>query len=275
MPACNLGYICAQTATQGTESQIPHRAPNPSTEWEQMTEDDSEPESSISSVLDDVLNERHTLSNMHRKLLGVLLACSLLQLYDTPWIQQQWRRDTLYLPPGRPCEEQLPHWHPQVNCTLSPRASRGIHGDDIAAFGILLMELEANDEAIWSDEDVDWLLQTKSNHSRLARILRVWKNDVREGYRKIGKACLDFENLVSGINDPMIPRDMSCLAVIYKSILDPLFRYLVDDFGDTRKLFRGIAGPWGNLSATVGLSSSHASKRALFDDFETTEDDKK
>lgn len=275
---CNLSHVCSHTTASTFEPQIIRIAFNSSRMWEQQTEDSPEPDSSYGAtpaVLNDLLCQPRALRPMHRKLLGVLLACSLLQLYDSPWIQQQWRRDTLYLPTCPRDSRQLHQWYPHVLCTLSPKIIMKLHSDDIAAFGVLLMELEADDEAPWSEYDVEWPSETKSNRVRLARILRDWEEDVGDEYRQVGRACLDFESLVETFDHPDIESDLKCLAIVYKCILDPLFRYLVKDFGKTAQIFQGIPGPWGSLSAAINLSPSDAAKRCLFDDLETTRSDER
>jgi hypothetical protein len=244
--------------------------------WDQLTEDNPEPECSYGAsptVLNDLLGQQRTLKPMHRKLLEVLLACSLLRLYDSPWIQEQLRRDTIYLPTCPRDSKQLQQWYPHVLCKLSRDAIMNLHSDDIAAFGVLIMELEADDEAAWSADDVEWPSETKSNRVRLARILKDWQCDVSDEYREVGRVCLDFESLVETFDHPNIASDLKYLAIIYKCILDPLFRSLVKDYGKTIHLFQGMPGPWGSLSAAMNLSPSDAAKRALFDDLETTRSD--
>jgi hypothetical protein len=146
--------------------------------------------------------------------------------------------------------------------------------DDIAAFGVLLMELVANEEASWDKDDVEYGLDGQSNSVRLARILEQWEEDLSDGYRRVGRACLKFESLVATFDDDEIGSDLKCFAIIYKFIVDPLFRCLLHEFGETYELFHGIRGPWCPLSAAVDLSPRRTAKLVLFDDLETKDKEK-
>ncbi|KAI9146885.1 Thermostable alkaline protease [Paramyrothecium foliicola] len=231
------------------------------------------------ALLDDILSHTRALKALHRKLLGVLLAASLLQLYDSPWIQQQWHRDTVLIP-SDPRDlardmKRLQQWHPRILCTLSGHVVRKIQGEDIAAFGVLLMELEADEAADWTDEDTEWPSDVKSNRVRLARLLREWETVVSDEYRQIGRNCLDFENLSESFEHSRLGPEMKHLAILYKCILDPLFRCLVKDFGKAAQLFQGIPGPWATLSEALSISSLNVEKRCLFDEAETPRSDKR
>lgn len=137
------------------------------------------------------------------------------------------------------------------------------------------MELEADYIAPWTEEDVEWPSDERSNRVRLARILKEWDDDINEDYRQIGRSCLDFESLVDTLDHGQLGPDTKHLAIIFKCVLDPLLRCLVKDFGKTAKLFQGIPGPWSSLSETVSITTSSVAKRSLFDDLDTTASDER
>ncbi|KAH8880243.1 hypothetical protein GQ53DRAFT_544815 [Thozetella sp. PMI_491] len=279
MSAGGFNGLCACACANAPEGEQPSLrvAFNSSDVWdpEDHYEDLWSPIKLTPSLLDNLMRQRRTLKPMHRKLLGVFLACSLLQLYNSPWIQEQWERQTIHLPTLPKDMKQLAHWYPQVLCRLSPEAAKKLDSDDMAAFGVLLMELEADDLAPWTEDDVEWPSDEKSNRSRLARILREWEEDVGDEYRQVAKNCLDFQMLADSFEHSHLGPELGHLAILYKCVLDPLFRCLVKDFGKTAQLFQGIPGPWGGLSGAVNVSSSDIAKQSLFDDIETTESDER
>lgn len=147
--------------------------------------------------------------------------------------------------------------------------------DYMAAFGVLVMELEANDSAEWTEDDIDWEMGTRSNQVRLHRILQEWEETVRDDYRLVGEACYDFESLVETFDHPDVGPHLKYLAIVYKCILEPLFQILKKDFGANTQLFQGIPGPWGGLLASANWIPSKVAKRELFDDFDMAKSDKK
>lgn len=215
-------------------------------------------------ALDHLLNHKDLLMLKYRKLVGVLLASSLFQLSNSPWIAQRLGPDTIFVP--LPDNRRLHQWCPQVICTLAPKENINLQSDDIAAFGVLVLELEANRQAPWTEADNEWGSREKSNLVRLARILRAWEDIVSDDYRGVAKACLEFDILVKGLDHPDILSEQKGLAVIYKCILEPLFRHLLRSFGNLTPLFEGMFGPWRSLAPAMSLSPSNTAKRVLFDD---------
>jgi hypothetical protein len=215
--------------------------------------------------------DRQRLKSQSRKLLEVLLACSLFQLYGTPWIQtQRWQWDKIYLH-QYPNDRNLLHQvQPHMLCMLSkePEAANGIDSEAVAAFGILLMELESNEEASWEDVEDDLEFGAPSHQLRLGIALEKWAGHVCDGYRAIAQACHDFPSLVNMVESDEFGLQLKCRAVIYKCILHPLFNLLVTDHSATTALFKGIPGPWASLSTTISITPSKAAKQALFDDVE-------
>lgn len=220
-----------------------------------------------STTLDDLLIHEDLLTLKYRKLAGVLLASSLFQLSDSPWIEQHLGLDTIFVP--SPDNRRLHQWCPQVVCTLAPKENTKLQSDVIAAFGVLVLELEADRKAPWTEKDYDWISGERSIHVRLARILKVWEDVVSDDYRNVAKACLHFDSLVESLDYPGIVSDQKGLAVIYKRVLELLFRHLMKSFGNLAPLFEGMFGPWRSLTAAMSLSPSNTAKRVLFDDDES------
>lgn len=98
------------------------------------------------------------LKKLDRKLVGVFLAWSLFMMYGSPWLQQQWQDNVLILPYPSP-NSGIENRRPLIACTLSDTQSseRQPQAEDVAALGVLILELEANAQALWADEDEeDW-----------------------------------------------------------------------------------------------------------------------
>ncbi|KAK2752267.1 pfs domain-containing protein [Colletotrichum kahawae] len=114
--------------------------------------------------------------------------------------------------------------------------------EDIAALGVLVLELEANLEAEWTKDDEDYETAIKLHRARLYRILKEWKGELPDRYHSVGSACFRFEKLVEDFDHPEIDQGLRDLAILYKCIVNPLFRQLVSDFGDAERLFQGIPG---------------------------------
>ncbi|KAI1754550.1 hypothetical protein F4782DRAFT_492960 [Xylaria castorea] len=219
-------------------------------------------------ALDKYLTHQDLLTPKFRKLVGVLLASSLFHLSDSPWIEQHLSPDTIFVP--SPNNARLQNWCPQIICTLLSKQKTQIQSDHIAAFGVLVLELEADRQAPWSEMDNDCISGEKSNQVRLARILKSWEDLISDDYRGVAKACLEFDSLIEILDHPDIMPDNKALAVIYKCILEPLVRHLSKSFGRTSHLFKGRFGRGHSLVASMSLSSSTAAKRALFDDDESS-----
>jgi len=136
----------------------------------------------------------------------------------------------------------------------------------------LILELETNLSAGWTDDDEDYDTATKSNKTRLSRILKEWKGDLTDFYHGVGSACFLFENLVEDFDHPKIDQSLKSLAILYKCIVNPLFKKLVSDFGAAERLFQGISG----LSVPARQKRASASGRlVLYDDWESSKPDKK
>ncbi len=214
--------------------------------------------------LDHYFAESDGLTLKYRKLASVLLAASMFQLSDSPWFQHHLGTECIFMP--SPDNKRLQQWCPRILCTLVRNSCTGLQSDSIAAFGVLVLELEANRKASWTTDDEDWITGEKSNHVRLARVLKTWEDLVSDDYRRVAKACLEFDSLVEGLDHPDIVPERKGLAIIYKCILEPLFRHVTKSFGNLAPIFKGMFGPGRSLTAPMDISPSITAKRVLFDD---------
>lgn len=217
-------------------------------------------------VLVHILADRDRLAPKYRKLAEVLLAACVFQLNESPWTEQYLSPDDLFVPL---LDVKQPHqWCPRLLCDLKPRDFATEQSDNIAALGILVLELEVCRRASWTSDDEDWLAGERSNYTRLARILEDWKDSVYDDYRKIAKACLDFNVLVAGLEESQIPQERRGIAVIYKYILEPLVRSTAKSFADLLPLMIDIFGPSRGLTIATERTAQNTAKFSLFDDDE-------
>jgi hypothetical protein len=210
------------------------------------------------------LTNKTNLTLKHRKLAGVLLAASMFQLSDSPWFEQHLAPECIFVP--APNNRRLEQWCPRIHCTLVPRQNTRVQSDNIAALGVLVMELETDRKADWAEDDEDFDTGEKSNRVRLARMLGDWKDDISDDYRRVAEACLKFDSLVEALDHSDIEQDWKGLAIIYKCILEPLFRHITSSFGGLGHLFQGMFGPGRSLTSPIKISSNGTAKRVLFDD---------
>ncbi|OXV09921.1 hypothetical protein Egran_02316 [Elaphomyces granulatus] len=276
--------VCASATVPECQPMMKYIAFNKTTMWEQHNAPNPEPETSTSDdpyrlktllgrAAPDLYSQYFSLK--HRELLGYLLAFALFQLYGSPWIRTHLCHDTVFLHPCSDRGSRLYQWRPHVHCALVPIENILNTSDYMAAFGVLFMELEAGESAEWTEDDIDWEMGTRSNQVRLGRILKEWKEKVRDDYRLVGKACHDFESLIETFDHPDVGDHLNYLAIVYKCILEPLFQILRRDFGSDAQLFQGIPSPRGDLSASANHIPSKVAKRELFDDFDMAKSDKK
>ncbi|KAI0437238.1 hypothetical protein F4803DRAFT_556191 [Xylaria telfairii] len=264
-----LSNICSPSLAATTASEQLHFGFNSDGIWEYPVNHSGTFDRSIYydgdqyMTLAKYLTHQDLLTPKFRKLVGVLLASSLFQLSDSPWIEQHLSPDTIFVP--APNNARLQEWCPRITCTILPKEETQIQSDHIAAFGVLVLELEADRQAPWTEMDNDWISGERSNHVRLARILKSWEDLISDDYRGVAKACLEFDSLIESLDHPDIMPDKKALAIIYKCILEPLIRHLSKSFGRLSYLFQGRFGRGRSLVA----KPSAAAKRALFDDDES------
>ncbi|KAI0098771.1 hypothetical protein GGR51DRAFT_423139 [Nemania sp. FL0031] len=185
----------------------------------------------------------HTPSKMSRQEKGVvqlLLACSLLCLYKSNWVQMGFDTNAISVPVGKTGSDGLARWRPHISCSLETVDRRGNMDDAVLSFGMLLMEMEAGKAAEPTEEDRDWSRERFSQDSTLKRILKEWRGDVQDGYRAVATRCLKFSEKADGHHDPGLKAESQRIGAIYSYILAPLCYVVGQNFKDTPKLFNTI-----------------------------------
>lgn len=213
--------------------------------------------------------------SLERKQIGVYLALSLFQLCGSPWLQHTFEGNNIYILPRKSSIRPQDYWRPHVACCLDRAACRMSLSEDVAALGVLILELEAKTLAGWKDDDEDYVTGTRSNKSRLYRILYEWKRKLAHSYLNIGWACMLFDTLIETLDDEKIGQadqgdeNWRGLVILYKCILNPLYRKLVTDFPGAEKQFRGVSGL--SVPAARKRIERAVEQLVLYDDEESTE----
>lgn len=212
----------------------------------------------------------HKLSRAKRATISLFLACSLYQLCGSPWIQDVFNGSNILILEGKTSPRNFDYWRPHISCPLRSQVdeapfSRAL-SEEVAALGVLILELIANREAGWTEEDEDYDTEELSNRGRLSRILKDsdWRDELSDRYHDVGSACLNFQQLVEGFDHPSIEPHLRELAILYKCIVNPLHQYLVSDYSAATPLFNGISG----LSVPSVRDRAAMSKRLQFFDDE-------
>ncbi|KAF5538050.1 extracellular serine protease [Fusarium phyllophilum] len=264
--------LCSTASSDGATSDVLHVA----FDSERMWVDDAGGRGELSSIfeheesLHQHLTKEKGLKAKYRKLASVLLAASVFQLSNSPWIEQHLELEHIFLPSS--VNKGLEQWCPRIHCNLESKQDRRLQSDNIAALGVLVMELEAGRKASWTPGEKDEASRGGSNISRLTRILKDpdWLEDVDDPYRQIAKTCLEFNSLVENLDQPRISADRKGLAIIYKKILVPLFDRLVDSFKGSADLFDDMLGSGRPLAPPVSKPLAVEEKVILFDDEDAT-----
>lgn len=201
-------------------------------------------------------------------IMEIVLACSLLHLHNSPWLQQNWNLDNISILSLPDARSQLDMWRPHVSCLIGllPNSNMLSEYEDIIAFGTLVMEIEAKQKAEPTDRDVDWITHEVSPELILDRILDEWRGDVDVGYRRVGKACLDFRKLVQRLNDPTLTGESRRIAALYTHIVSPLLKELRKGFPAASRYFTSLpySDPYSHQPHSI--RRPEPSKLTLFDD---------
>ncbi|KAK4206459.1 hypothetical protein QBC37DRAFT_300762 [Rhypophila decipiens] len=213
--------------------------------------------------------------------IGALLACSLYHLFGSSWIQTEFDRSNILIFTGQTSRIDSDYWRPHIECRLGCESNHISDSESehlaelVASLGVLILELEANRPAGWTDGDVDWDTNERSNIQRLSRMLKdiEWLDDLGEPYREIGLACMNFQRWTEDVHHPhMHERRLKELAILYKCIVNPLYRHLVTKFPPTRQLFDGIPGLSVPNVRRGGTRPVVLKRRVAFFDDDTTDD---
>jgi hypothetical protein len=224
---------------------------------------------------DKVLNpvkKMRTFDLVSRKTVAVLLACSLLQLSGTPWLQNGFETENIFLLPKTTAASRLENCRPHIFCRFQHDSTARSLAEDVAALGVLILEMENNESAGWTDDDEDYETGERSNRNRLNRILKDWKGDLTDFYHSIGSACLLFESLVEDFEHAKVREELRKLFILYKCVVNPLYQKLVSDFGGAERMFRGMSGLSVPSTQKRGNATDHM---ILYDDSESIKSDER
>jgi hypothetical protein len=210
-----------------------------------------------------------------RKIVELLLACSLLHLNTSHWLQLGWNTDNILIYPMEPnAQNPLKRWRPFISCALDSSSSATDEPEDIRdvlSFGLLIMEMEAKLKVSPTDAPKDWDTGLISTDSMLNWALTdsKWKGKVEDGYKRIAKACLDFRERVDKFYDPDLPKDMKRTAALYRYIIAPLHELITQRFSSASLCSQDFPDPSKSASSLYGRGLSHScgSGLVLFDDF--------
>ncbi|KAL7899899.1 peptidase S8/S53 domain-containing protein [Trichoderma sp. TUCIM 5745] len=169
----------------------------------------------------------------HKTELQFLIACSLLNLDGSHWIQSGLHGNTISLCAAQRTSDFLEFWQPYTTCILSAQNTEADENLAILSFGILLVETEAGEIASQ--------IERGGNHNHNAEALRcILERTLREGaegvgvsYKNIAGACLHFATHFETFYDPLIDgsdRRTKRSGAIYKYIVAPLFRLCTQRF---------------------------------------------
>jgi hypothetical protein len=212
------------------------------------------------------------------KIVELLLACSLLHLNTSDWLQAGWDMESILIYVGLPrAQDPLKRWKPYITCSVESSSSPIIQRDDnqdILSFGLLMMQMEAKLKIEPTENDNNWETGQPSRDSMLKRTLTDsnWRGKVEDGYKQIATACLHFRELLEKFYDPVLTADMKRTAAMYKYILAPLHKLVTQRFSSTSLCSYGFPDPSERSSSGYLRRSGqrYDSELVLFDDSSST-----
>ncbi|CAI7622907.1 unnamed protein product [Penicillium pancosmium] len=208
------------------------------------------------------------LKAQEKKTLELLIACSLFNLDASHWTRFGLGIDTISVRVAREASNLLLRCKPHINSALQTADDEDDENAAVLSFGLLIMEMEANRVANPIKEDENWGTDGISRDSILKRILGEWADDVEDDYKDIATSCLLFRPLAAKFYDPLLTQDMKRTGAIYKYILAPLFRLVIQKFRKSQDLFPGIPKSTYSRSASNDHNLRHptpTSDMILFD----------
>lgn len=168
----------------------------------------------------------------HKTELQFFIACSLLNLDGSHWIQSGLHGNNISLRAAQRTSDFLKFWEPYTTCILSVQSTEEDENLAILSFGLLLMETEASKIASQ--------IETGGNYNYNAETLRcILKRTLKEAegvgvsYKNIVDACLHFSTHLETFYDPLLDgydRRTKRAGAIYKYIVAPLFRLCIQKF---------------------------------------------
>ena len=176
--------------------------------------------------LGQLLHDSVSMSRKQRRVLSVILAHSLVQLYGSPWLGSNWSKENIYFFSRTDHPEVLDLTQPYLSddsALLEPNREekQGIHQyPSILSLGILLLELELGKPLESQHNEEDLTNGSKNANTDLTtamRMLNRYKDDVYEDYRAAVQGCLDCSFI------PVHAQDSTSIAdYIYDNIVERL-----------------------------------------------------
>ncbi|KAH6871551.1 peptidase S8/S53 domain-containing protein, partial [Thelonectria olida] len=188
---------------------------------------EADPTISLSFLLEEgLLKDRYTFPDVHKRILAVTLAQSLLQLYQGPWIQRDWASKHLFF--MYETDKVYNIHQPYLSCFLSSEAGYQSDIRDpkhnyplILSFGRLLMEMEKG-ESINITKEIN---KRPSLYKTLKSHFDEWKKEqLTLHYADAVNGCLKFPQWMREhtLNHPGDSQEAACRKVILEKILYPL-----------------------------------------------------
>lgn len=179
-----------------------------------------------------LISNTKDLSPRDNYILQVLIACSLLVLDKSRWIQSDLSIDSVAMHKARETTDLLCSWKAHIFTSLLCADDKDRvqeHESAVLSFGLLIMQMGARQaaEPVLEEKDADPM----DIKARLEQILREWSGYVEDDYRKIATACLMFRKLSDQYHDSEGTVETRHTAVIYQYIVAPLFRVAFNRFG--------------------------------------------
>ncbi|KEZ43238.1 hypothetical protein SAPIO_CDS4927 [Scedosporium apiospermum] len=192
-------------------------------------EEPSNPEAehtiSLSSLLDDqVLRDRFKFPLVHKRILALTLARSLLNLYEGPWIQTDWSAEHVLFAYGTDRKRVYDIHQPYLPCTLSSEheyqstVSDPLHNNPlILSFGRLLMEMDKGERIA-----ITKTVRSKpSLYRTLVAELDDWGKELLTSYyTQAVEGCLKFPKWLQANRG--MSRELAYRKAILEKILHPL-----------------------------------------------------
>ncbi|KAM0521322.1 hypothetical protein ACHAPE_002802 [Trichoderma viride] len=220
-------------------------------------------------------NPQHPELRPHHKTeLQFLIACSLLNLDGSHWIQSGLHGNNISLCAAQRTSDFLEFWEPYTTCILSVLCTEEDENLAILSFGLLLMETEAGKIASQIETGGNYNYNAETLRRILERTLKEAEG-VGVSYKNIADACLHFSTHLETFYDPLLDgydRRTKRAGAIYKYIVAPLFRLCIQKFqivGNSLPRTNGF--PLSALSYSASKNDTSSSRRpvtnaAFFDD---------
>ncbi|KAF3142690.1 hypothetical protein TWF569_007545 [Orbilia oligospora] len=209
-------------------------------------------------------NNNTTFTHQTRAEIPVLLARSMLHLYNTQWFQHLWDMDRLILcnevheiPPGRYSHPYLASTLSMTGGTVNPTNLFLPEEDScdplyrhalVLGFGLRLLEIESGTRFPPTDDDIDPEHEEKGvlPYLTLQRALSELegKGQVEDDYLKIANECLGFHATLKQKRFRDVDPSIRELVAIHNIVFSPLLQLLAQKF-------RGAAADLLELEAGI------------------------